>query len=246
MDISSTSSHSSLYYTLADDILPALTDKCIILDIDHTLVCSHDDKKILEDFGIFTDPNLYYIRDRFYFLSFSERKKVSFWGITRPFLKEFLVFCFSYFKIVSIWSAGKKDYVHSIVRHIFKDLPQPHVVFTYDDVEFTLDGKILKPIIKMAQSNPVLEYHMRLDNTFCVDDNPMTFLLNKDNGILIPPYNPPLNIKAISRDDPSLIQLKYWLLQPTVMNSTDVRELDKTEIFTIPVEEYKKKLKLRI
>jgi hypothetical protein len=52
-----------------------------------------------------------------------------------------------------------------------------------------------------------------------------------------------LNVNAMARDDPSLLQLKYWLLQPEVAKSKDVTTLDKKKIFSTSLETYKASLK---
>ena len=46
----------------------------------------------------------------------------------------------------------------------------------------------------------------------------------------------------MGRDDPSLLQLKYWLLQPEVVKARDISILDKSKIFSTSVDAYKTKL----
>lgn len=237
---------STLYYVAANDIpSTSLTDKCIVLDLDLTCIDTQDEMSSLHDLKILSDPNLLPLRNRTYHIVIEDLEKpgigskYEFWGVTRPHLKEFLLFCFSYFKIVAVWSAGQRLYVDEIVDVIFKDLPKPHVVFSYDDIEFGEGNRIEKPLTKLINSNPLLSHHMSLENTMALDDNSSTFAKNPDNGILIPAYETSLTVVSLSRDDPSLMQLKYWLLQPEVVNATDVRKLDKSTIFTTPLSTYK-------
>jgi len=240
---------STLYHVVVDDIpSSSITDKCIVLDLDQTLIATQDSISSLKDLGILSDPKLISLRDRLYYITLEDLEKpgigtkYDFWGVTRPHIDEFLIFCFSYFKIVAVWSAGKRPYVEAIVDHIFKDLPQPHVIFTYDDIITGPHGYIEKPLTKMINSNPILSLNMSLKNILAIDDNPTTFAKNFGNGVLIPPYEPALNNNALARDDPSLLQLKYWLLQPEVVNSSDVNLLDKTNIFTTSVDTYRNRL----
>lgn len=240
----------TLYHVAADSIpATSITDKCIVLDLDLTLIATQDDMESLKLLGILSDPKLMALRNRTYHITIEDLEKpgigtkYDFWGVTRPHIQDFLIFCFSYFKVVAVWSAGKRPYVEAIVDKIFKDLPQPHVVFTHDDVVIGSQGHIEKPLTKMIESNPILRRHMSLQNTFVVDDNDMTFSQNRDNGILIPAYNPALNINALARDDPGLLQLKYWLLQREVVDSRDVTTLDKTTIFSTSLKAYQSKLK---
>lgn len=240
----------SLYHVVADDIpLTSITDKCIVLDLDQTLIATQDDTESLQHFGILSNPQLISLRNRVYYITIEDLEKpgvgtkYDFWGVTRPHIDEFLIFCFSYFKIVAIWSAGKRPYVEAIVDHIFRDLPKPHVVFTHDDIIIGPKGHIGKPLTKLIESNPVLRRNMSLQNTLAIDDNSMTFYQNNDNGVLIPAYDPALNLNALARDDPTLLQLKLWFLQPEVVAAKDVTTLDKSKIFSTSVQSYKDKLK---
>ena len=240
---------SAIYHVASDDIPSAsMTNKCIVLDLDQTLIATQDNIEQLHEKKILTDPKLLELRNRVYYISIEDLEKpgigskYDFWGITRPHIKEFLIFCFSYFKIVAVWSAGKRPYVEAIVDYIFKDLPPPHIIFTYDDISMSKDGHVEKFLTKMIDSSPDLKANMSLKNTYALDDNVMTFYHNHNNGILIPAYEPSLSINALSRDDPTLLQLKYWLLLPEVANSKDVTTLDKNKIFSTSLEAYKSKI----
>lgn len=245
------------FYPSAIDNIPkrSMTNHCIMLDLDATLISTQDqdgDLSLLRRLNILNDPILLALRKRTYLRSVDDvlvekgsGDRYDFWGVTRPHLKEFLVFCFSYFKIVAVWSAGQRAYVESIVDEIFKDIRPPHIVFTFDDLKISNDGDLLeKPIEKMISHDKVMQRYMSLTNTFAIDDRYSTFAgVNKDNGVLIPGYEPAPSINGLSTDDVALLQLKYWLLQPEVMESDDIRNLNKTGIFAAPVSAYKERLK---
>lgn len=238
-----------IYHIAANDIpFASITNKCIVLDLDQTLIATQDEVSSLKKLMILSDPNLISLRRRTYYITLEDLEKpgvgskYDFWGVTRPHIEEFLIFCFSYFKLVIVWSAGKRLYVEAIVDHIFKDLPKPHFVFTYDDITFSEDGNVCKPLTKIINSNDILRKHMSLENTLALDDNSMTFRQNPGNGVLLPAYDPSLNIDSFSRDDPTLLQFKQWLLQPEVINSTDVTTLNKDNIFTTSLQSYKNKI----
>lgn len=242
-------STSTLYHVIADEIPAAsITDKCIVIDLDQTLIATQESTNSLKELGILSDPNLISLRNRIYYITIEDLEKpgigtkYDFWGVTRPHVEEFLIFCFSYFKIVAVWSAAKRPYVEAIVDHLFRDIRPPHIIFTQDDCPVSQSGHLEKPLTKMIDSNPILRRHMSLQNTFALDDNPMTFPHNRDNALLLPAYDPALNVNALARDDPTLLQLKYWLLQPEVVNSRDVTMLDKSTIFSVPLETYKNRL----
>jgi len=223
----------------------SLTDKCLVLDLDETLVHSHSQGNIdlLKDLKIFQKPNYLDLRKRIYKISMDDvvYKKgkgiqTDMWGITRPHLQEFLISCFSYFKIVAIWSAGRKKYVNSIVDFIFRDLPRPVVIWDYDKLERLPNNTFIKPLSKMINSVPRLNKYMSLNNTFIIDDRLTVFQEpNPNNGIQIPAYKPSFNITAMRSDDIVLKQLMRWFYKPEVMNADDVRTLNKSHIFYQPI-----------
>jgi len=230
----------SLYKTSLDNIpFKALTNKCIVLDLDETLVHTNANMEELKELGLLTDPKLVDLKRRTYQLSLDDvvyKKgtgiKTLMWGITRPHVKEFLIACFSYFKVVAVWSAGKKKYVHAIVDYLFKDIKRPHVIFTREDCDSTTNNLLIKPLLKMINNEPGLNKYMSLDNTFILDDRTSVYdTVNPNNGIQIPAYRPGFNIRSLRTDDIAFKQLIMWLTKPKVMDSENVRELNKTEIF---------------
>lgn len=240
----------TIYHMVSDDIpAMAITNQCIVLDLDLTLLSTQDSMESLSELKILSDPHLIALRNRIYHLTIEDIEtpgigtKYDFWGVTRPHLEEFLIFCFSYFKVVAVWSAGTRPYVEAIIDHIFRDIRPPHVIFTRDDIITGPKGHMEKPLSKMIESNPVLRRHMALQNTLAIDDNSTTFVHNPSNGVLIPAYEPALSVDALSRDDPSLLQLKYWMLQPENVAAQDVTLLDKKLIFRSSVETYQARLR---
>lgn len=234
---------NNIYKTAIDKIpFKSLTNKCIVLDLDETLVHSNENVSELNSLNIMRDPKLLDLRGRTYELSMDDvvyKKgqgiKTEMWGITRPHVKDFLIFCFSYFKVVAVWSAGKKKYVEDIVDYLFRDIKRPHVVYSRDDCEKTTDNILIKPIEKMIKQELLTKY-MSLENTFIIDDRTSVFETpNPDNGIQIPAYAPDFNIRSLRTDDISLKQLMTWLLRPEVVNALDVRDLDKSGIFNANV-----------
>lgn len=234
----------TLYRSSLDDLpIKALSSHVIVLDLDETLVHSSEDMAAFRALKISSDPNLIDIRKRSYVITLDdvvERKgagiKTQLWGIMRPHLKEFLVFCFSYFKVVAVWSAGQTKYVNAIVDAIFGDIAMPHVVYTWPDCD-TSTGIVEKPLIKMIQQVPGLSNYMSLANTLVLDDRHSTYRNNPKNGVLIPAYNPKPNINALREEDIALLQLKTWLERPEIRGAPDVRALDKDKIFSTPLSQ---------
>lgn len=218
-----------------------LTDKCIVLDLDETLVHSHAQGNIdlLNELNFITDLSVMDIRDRMYKISMEDvvykrgtGDKTEMWGICRPNVREFLIECFTYFKIVIVWSAGRRNYVHAIVDHLFNGLKRPHIIYSFNDIEKLSNGTLIKPLNKLIDNIPGLNKYMGLENTFIIDDRTSVFKdPNPYNGIEIPPYKPSFNVNSLRKDDDRLKQLIKWFRRPEVMNSRDIRHLDKTKIF---------------
>ena len=215
----------------------SITNKCVVLDLDQTLISTQDSMDSFKSLGIMNNSNLIELKRRCYTIKLTDLEqngdgsRYDCWGITRPHIEEFLLFCFNYFKIVIVWSAGKKNYVEAIVDSIFKNLRPPHLVWTYDDIETNKEGDVEKPLLKLINSNFIYKSHISLKNIIVVDDNETTFVKNKKNAVFIPPFEPALTIESLNKPDPTLLQLKQWLLMPQVIHSRDVRNLDYSNIF---------------
>jgi hypothetical protein len=234
-----------LYRTSTDSINNnSLTNFCVILDLDATLISTQDNLDGCKNLDIMKNPNLIDIKRRCYFLKLADNDKNNikydlWWGIKRPHIEEFLLFCFNYFRLVIVWSAGEKIYVDAIVDNIFKDLRKPHLVWTKNEIVFDKDDNGLKPLIKMVNSDYNSHNILKLENMIIIDDNDTTFVKNKKNALHIPPFDPECTIESFREPDTSLLQIKYWLLLPHVKNADDVTKLDMTTIFDYNYEDYK-------
>src|SRR5665647_1412809 len=98
----------SLYYTEEDQIPEfSLTDKCIELDIDESLLHSWESIEFFERLKIFSNAKALPIRNKVYALELEDVVTeegsgviTELVGILRPHLREFIIFCFSYFRLV--------------------------------------------------------------------------------------------------------------------------------------------------
>lgn len=209
----------------------------IVLDMDETLLSSiildESNETPLEKVEkYYSDDSLYHIRVRSFRVPFYDPvelkgtgAKYDCWGMMRPHLEEFLTFAFEYFKNVVVWSAGRFSYVRRLTKEISKDTDSFDLVWTYDNCT---DEGMGKPLKKLLKEHPHLG---DLSKVFIVDDKPSSIEDNIANGIVIPVYSPELNIDSLGRDDDALLRLKAWFLLPEVMNATDIRTLNKKNIF---------------
>ena len=87
-------------YSMPRDDIPAvaITNNCIVLDLDQTLIATQDNMSDLYQLKIATDPKLIDLRKRTYHIVIDDLEnpgvgtKTEMWGVTRPHLQEFLIF----------------------------------------------------------------------------------------------------------------------------------------------------------
>lgn len=224
------------------------------LDIDATLACTDEtyleNTPTFESLELFTNPKRAHLRSRVYLLDMIDvsgdvgtGKRVKMWGVLRPYATEFMNFCANHNKHTLIYSAGKPKYVDAMTKVLFVDseIP-PSVIYAADKCDIGTHH-VYKPLSTIL-SEPEVCNEIDEKNTFHVDDRNDVTLYNKENGIVIPPYVPDLTgtveevIEEILKPDIALLQLMCWLSLPEVVNSEDVRTLDKSTIFTTSIESY--------
>jgi len=226
------------------------------LDIDATLACtdenSLDQRTTFESLELFTNPERASLRSRIYLLDMvdvSHRagtgKRTRMWGVFRPYSKEFMKFCPSYFRHTNIFSAGRPKYVKAMAETLFLDVKSsPSVVFNSENCDIADDNRYVYKRLSDLTSQSALCGEVDEKSIFHLDDREDTISMNIGNGIVIPAYTPNLTgtpqqiINEILKPDVALLQLMCWLLLPEVMYCTDVRTLDKSTIFTTSVETY--------
>ena len=220
--------------------------KNIVLDIAATMVHTLGDEDEFLNLQVFTNPKMIKYRPRLYSMELRDvtsppgtGEEMTLYGVYRPYLKEFIEFCFDYFDNVIIWSAGKKKYVEKMCELMFIDMSnQPLVIYNYDDCG-VYDDFIRKPLKKLYE-DPRVKGKMNEKNTYVLDDRDDTFALNKGNGILIPEYEASLTKKGLDKEDDNLLKLMAWLSIDVNKQCRDVRQLDKSRIFELSEKDYLK------
>jgi hypothetical protein len=213
----------------------SLTELNLVLDIDDTLVQTFDDIDSLYKCPIMKNPKFYPVRKRVYILKFQneepeedEEEEEMIWGVKRPHIDEFLDFANRYFRNIVIWSAGTYDYVHAIVKHLFKQIPCPARVFTRNDCTQSEEYGYEKPLEKIYKAIPEMNHK----NTLLIDDRQEVFVRkDPNNGIIIPPFSPDVEDYDSLTSDASFLYLKDWFMKPEVMESSDIRKVNKQNIF---------------
>jgi len=240
------------------------TNKYIVLDIDATLVHTHDidDEGVkpsekFEELNIYSDDDRIKLRKNLYLMKLIDINKSGkgevtvLSGMYRPYLRHFLDFCKNYFEGIIIWSAGQKKYVEKMVEIMFpfKDY-QPMIIYTYNDCIITYDENddvnVKKPLTKLFKEKK-LKNKLNEKNTFVLDDREDTFSANEKNGIQIPVFETDLTIEEIAKHgDINLIKLMAWFETKEVKNCSDITKLKKDKIFEKKLDDYNKQLKKEI
>jgi len=200
------------------------TNLNVVLDLDNTLINTFDDYDSLIHLEIFKKPCFLDIRERVYFFNLDDEK---YWGVFRPYAKEFINFCFEYFNTVGIWSAGERDYVDAIIENLF-DTNKPHYSLSRDECKYCDKREIFKPLNIIYETNN----YFTPKNTLIIDDNEYTMKMNRDNGILIPAYEPELTVESIRKPDYAFPSICRWLTTSEIMYCDDIRKQCKLSIFT--------------
>ena len=118
----------------------------------------------------------------------------------RPYLREFLKFCFANFKQVGIWTAATSEWYEIVDRVIFQPILKKlnkKFSFVYTR-EKCRDGKdLLKPLANIWKriTGPWMDCHP--SNTLIVEDNEDVCILNKTSTIIVPFYNLKLKDKVL-------------------------------------------------
>lgn len=212
-----------------------MPQKTLVLDLDETLIHSLPDTQVL---GIYSNPELF---KKFHpigkpQLCFStevdlDGKIVKVWGLKRPGLEEFLKFAQKYFDNIIIWSAGECRYVNNICRQIFdvEGLKMPKAIWTRNEcIPLDTQTGYHKPLSLLSRLENL---GIDLNNTIIVDDRPHTFKNNPNNGVLIPPYNPGIDIAQMTdRSDKCLFDLIKWLTN--IKSTENLTILNKSQIFS--------------
>jgi hypothetical protein len=192
----------------------SLTDMCIILDIDNTLI-----------HAVRRENNTLYNENEFK-IDLKDADDI-YIGIKRPYLTAFIKFIFEHFKLVCIWSLGNREYVHSVVNALFVE-QKPHAIFSREDSPFIYNtSTYTKPIVKISKCNDICRQYMSLKNTIIIDDLYTNFNNNEDNGILIPRFEY-TKIKEFKYNDIDLLKLMLWLQKN---HKEDLIKIDKSKIF---------------
>jgi len=212
------------------------TKRCLVLDLDLTLVSTQSSNNISFLTELLTDLRSLPLRDRIYHFNIENYEglgvgtSMPIWGIARPYFREFLSFANQYFDKVIVWSAGKRLYVEAVVDFLFRDLRRPEVVYNWEMLNPNKGNGMVKTLTTILSERSLT--NIDLSGTLALDDNPGTFADNEHNGVLIPEYSPYMSMDGFMANDHALEDFQKWLTTPEVMNSTDVRMLAKHQIFT--------------
>lgn len=214
------------------------TDRTLVLDLDSCLLVTffeeeegdnHSINPHAELAAIIADAKNQSMRSRFYKLR-SKGTDYDFCGLRREYLDQFLSFAFGYFKYVIVWSAGDREYVHAVVKDLFKHHHQPHYVLTRDDLVYADEEDYYKPLSVINKLYPGVAPRSK---TVFIDDKEDNFREDPDNGFTIPKCNIYVDKGRIcAGKDGALRSIVGWLMREDVLAAEDIALLDKSDAFS--------------
>ena len=133
--------------------------------------------------------------------------------VPRPYLKQFLHFCFENFQNVSIWTHADNNWFEYVYLKILKDLlplgKSFHFIKTSNFHYENNTGYYTTERSKKLE-------HIYIDyeeydelNTFILDDTPSTYRFNIENSIPIKPFDFDINDDSLNKDKELLKVIKY-------------------------------------
>lgn len=152
----------------------------------------------------------------------------------RPYLKEFLAFCFTHFKSVNIWTAASLEwYSHAFTETLKSALPISYTEFNHvwcgnrcvqiTNYKAIADGDWYPPRLNIKPLRKVWKrFHQDMNrrNTLIVDNTRATYQRNYGNAIPIIDYH-----ESAARTDTELLKLIAFL--HSLLQVEDVRFIEK-------------------
>lgn len=149
-----------------------MSPKAIVLDIDHTLL--HSTHKPVNS-GYFVSMKI---------------PKANVYTKLRPGVAEFLESLPDVYDIIVVWSAGEYEYVHNMVKILFRKVSyKPDVIMTRNDCDKVGSDMYYKPLYKTTSHPKLKKYNLIMDDLIILDDRTHTFTVNDKCGILAMAYN---------------------------------------------------------
>jgi len=189
--------------------------KCIVLDLDETLIHSFPPNSFPSKSNQFKKG-----RTVIHNINIDGEN----WNVVeRPHLQDFLKFIYTYFDVIVVWSAGTYEYVHEICKKIINYYDEC-IVYTRDDC-ISRNNTYIKPLTILENNEYILKPIMNMNTMFVVDNLEDTFVENVNNAIHIPNFEPTVEQLNTVQDLALLKLMHYFSNIDRTIN--DIRVLDK-------------------
>lgn len=211
----------------------------IVWDLDDTLVhttfITKEDALLLE-----TDPKYNFLKGRSVIKKIVDIRDDGHIGtgdisyaliIFRPGAHEIINYSLENFDKVVIWSAGHKRYVRTVVGLL---IDSSHINYSKKKIE-VLSREDCNEIAGTTVLKDLKSKGFDLCKTIMVDDNRTTYRNNLENAIPINSYNPNIKKEHIDYKDPALYELMIWLKTNNLHNVSNVKSIDKSNIYSTPI-----------
>nr|QBK84677.1 MAG: ctd-like (NLI interacting factor-like) phosphatase [Pithovirus LCDPAC01] len=216
------------------------SNSTIVLDLDETLVHSFSSPEFIKRYEIYGNNYEKFHPPGEESLCYSLYTDDIIWGTFRPHLKTFINEVSDIFDNVIIWSAGTKDYVSEIVRLIYDgETKIPKLIQSRQHCQLSRGYYLKTRDLETYIHKNKLDMDFDINRTVILDDKNYTFLRNRKNGILIPPYSPgeysdsPSIDKLLDRKDTALLDFVNWCKRVKIKDVTCFTSIDKNNIFNV-------------
>ena len=171
-----------------------MSDKLVILDLDETLVYASEE-----------------------YLGYDQDFEAGHYLVyKRPYLKEFLEFCFEKFR-VAVWTSSGEDYAEVVVNSVFGGKDRLEFVWARNRCVQRFDPQLYEQYF-IKDLRKVKKRGFSLDHIIMVDDTPKKLTRNYGNLVRVSPFEG-------DRRDEELLDLMPFLeeLQP----AENIRPIEK-------------------
>lgn len=129
--------------------------------------------------------------------------------IPRPYVSEFLQFCFDKFDNVGIWTAASDGWAYEVIERLFTPEQKKKLAFIWTEEKCDSDirGYVLKPLKKIWNNPKLKKKGFNRHNTIILEDNHKNCKKNYGNNIIVKPYKVNLEMAG----DPTLLKLMGFL-----------------------------------
>lgn len=143
-------------------------------------------------------------------------KMANYWLYERPYVRDFISFCLSHFR-VAVWTSSNEPYAHAVITHLFEQPEQLEFIWARQRCTVRMDHQRWEPFY-VKNLKKVKALGERLERIIMLDDSPEKLIHQYGNLVRISPFEGQAN-------DKDLLLLMNYLLY--LNQQPNVRDIEK-------------------